>query len=127
MSHHWNQTKKEIEKWLDQKIQEFMAQEKRNPRLSKEDLLNIYLYTEIHEIFFYTFPIELYEWLSKLTNSQGRWKLDSPIVWTPKLVRILETFDNKIARVVDHWLDQIMGGFVTEFAVDASVTYSKVK
>lgn len=25
---------------------------------------------------------------------------------------------------VDHWLDQILGGFVTEFAVDTSVSYN---
>jgi len=83
MSHHWNPTKKEIEKWLDQKIHELAAQENRNLCLSKEEWLNRYLYIEIHKIFFCTFPIELYEWLAKITDSQGRWKLDSPIVWTP--------------------------------------------
>jgi len=83
MSHHWNLTKKEIEKWLDWNIHKFVVQENKNPRLSKEEWLNRYLYTEIHKIFFYTFPIELYEWLAKLTCSQGWWRLDSPIVWTP--------------------------------------------
>jgi len=29
MSHHWNPTKKEIEKWLDRKIHEFATQEKK--------------------------------------------------------------------------------------------------
>lgn len=87
MSHHWNPTKKEIEKWLYRYIHEFATQENRNPCLSKEDWLNRYLYTEVHEIFFSTFPIELYEWLAKLESSQGRWKLDSPIVWMPELVR----------------------------------------
>ena len=86
MSHHWNLTKKEIERWLDQKIHEFMIHENRNLCLSKEDWLDRYLYTEIHEMFFYTFTIELYEWFTKLANNQGRWKLDSPIVWTPELV-----------------------------------------
>lgn len=80
MSHHWNMTKKEIEKWLDQKIHEFMAQENWNLFLSKEEWLNKYLYIEIHESFFCTFPIELYECLSKFIDGQGRWKLDSPIV-----------------------------------------------
>lgn len=87
MSHHWNLTKKEIEKWLDRRIHRFTVQENRNTFLSNEAWLDRYLCIEIHEIFFYTFPIELYEWLDKLTDSQGRWKLDSPIGWTPKLVR----------------------------------------
>ena len=52
MSHHWNPTKKEIDKWLDRNIHEFTAQENKNPRLKKEQCLDRYLYTEIHEIFF---------------------------------------------------------------------------
>ena len=36
MSCHWNPTKKEIEGWLDKKIHELVAQENRNPRVSKE-------------------------------------------------------------------------------------------
>ena len=127
MLHHWNPTKKEIEKWLDQKIHEFTTQEKKNLRLSKEEWLNRYLYTEIHEIFFCIFPIEVYEWLAKLTDSQGRWKLNSLIVWNPELVRQVETFENKIVRVVDHWLDRIIGGFVTKFVVDTSVSYIEAR
>ena len=82
---------------------------------------------EIHEFFFTSFPTELYEWIAKLTDSQGRWKLDSPIVWTLELVRRLEASEDKIARTVDHWLDQIIGGFVTEFTVDTSLSYSEVE
>lgn len=63
----------------------------------------------------------------KLANSQGRWKLDNPIVWTPELVRRLEASEDKIARVVDHWLDRIIGGFITDFVVDTLVSYSEVE
>ena len=83
MSCHWNATKKEIERWLDRKIHEFAMQENRNPRVSKEEWLDFYLYMEIHEIFFASFPSELYEWIAKLANSQGRRRLDKPIMWTP--------------------------------------------
>ena len=51
MSYHWNPTKKENEDWLDRKIREFIAQENKNPWLTKEQWLDRYLYTEIHEIF----------------------------------------------------------------------------
>ena len=63
----------------------------------------------------------------KLTDSQGRWKLDSPIVWTPELVQRLEASRDKIAHATNHWINHIIGGFVTEFAVDTSVSYNEVE
>ena len=78
--------KKELEDWLDQKLHEFMVQENKSPWISEERWLYRYIYKEIHEIFFASFLIELYEWITKLVDSQGRCRLDHPIVWTPKLV-----------------------------------------
>jgi len=48
-------------------------------------------------------------------------------VWTPELVRRLEASEDKIARAIDHWLDQIIGGFIIEFAVDTLVSYSEAE
>ena len=76
---------------------------------------------EIHEIFFASFPTELYEWITKLGDSQGRCKLNIPIVSTAELVRILEASKDKIMHTIDDWLNRIIGGFITEFAVDTSV------
>jgi len=73
-----------------------------NPQLSKEEWLECYFYTEIHEILFASFPTELYEWIAKLADRQGRCKIDKPIVWTPELVRRLEASKGKITRTVDH-------------------------
>lgn len=127
MSYHWNLNKNEIEGWLDMRIHEFAVQENRNPQLSKEEWLDYYLYTEIHEIFFASFPTELYEWIAKLAHTQGRWKLDNPIVWTLELVRKLEPSKHKIACAIDHWLNQIIGVFITEFLVDTSASYSEAE
>lgn len=63
---------------------------------------------EIHEIFLASFPIEMYELIKKLTESQGMLKLDNPIVWTSELVSRLESLEDKIAHTVDHWLGQII-------------------
>lgn len=63
----------------------------------------------------------------KLAYSQGRCKLDIPIVWTPELVRILEASEDKIMQAIDHWLNQIIGGFITDFTVDTIVSYSKAE
>lgn len=43
-------------------------------------------------------------------------------MWTLELVWRLEDSEDKIACIVDHWLDQVIGGFVTEFAVDTLVS-----
>ena len=42
-------------------------------------------------------------------------------------MRRLEASEDNIAHVVDRWLDRIIGGFITEFAVDISVSYSKAE
>ena len=111
-----------MEGWLDRKIHEFTMQENRNMQLTKEQWLERYLYTEIREIFVCSFLVDLYEWITKLANSQGRWRIDGPIVWTPKLVQRLEAFEDKIIRIVDHWLNCIIGWFLTKFTVDTSVS-----
>ena len=85
------------------------------------------MYIEIHEIFFCSLPIELYEWIAKLVDNQGRWRLQRLIVWTPELVWRLEASEDKTTHVVDHWLDRIIGGFVTDFTVNTSVSYSEVE
>ena len=124
---HWNPTKKEIEEWLDKKIHEFATQENRTPQVSEKKWLERYVYMEIHKIFFASFPSELYEWIAKLADNQGRCKLDKPIVWTPELVRRIEASEDKIARAIDDWLDRIIGGFITKFAVDMIVSYNEVE
>jgi len=93
----------------------------------KEQLLDRYLYTQIHEIIFCSFPVELYKLIVKLGDGQGRWRLDNPIVWTLDLVRRLEASEYKIMRIVEHWIDHIIGGSVTEFMVNTSISYSKVE
>lgn len=118
MWHKWILIKKEIEKWIDQKLHEFVRKEKWPQR---------YLYIEAHEFFFSSFPYELYEWLSKLTDSEPTHNFDNPIVWTPELVKRLEWYDYKVVRDIDYWIDSILGSFITEFAIDIFVSYSEVE
>ena len=42
-------------------------------------------------------------------------------------MRRLEASEDKIVRAVDHWLDQIIGGFITEFTIDTTVSYSEAE
>lgn len=82
---------------------------------------------EIHEIFFASFPSELYEWIAKLVDCQGRCRLHKLIVWTSVLVHRLEALEDKIVHAVDHWLDQVIGGFITKFWVEMNVSYSEAE
>ena len=72
-----------------------------------------HLYTEIKEIFFASFPSKLHEWIMKLADNQATSGLNKPIVWTLELVHRLEALVDKIARAADHWLNRIIGGFIT--------------
>ena len=117
MWEHWNPTKKEHEDWWDLKLHDFAVQGNRNSRISEEQWLDRYIFMNIHEIFFVTFSIELYEWIVKLADSVERCRLDQPIVWTPELVRRLEATQDRLACAIDHWLDRIIRGFITEFIV----------
>lgn len=127
MSEHQNPTKEEIEDWLDQKLHELLIQENKTPQISKKSWLDHYIYTEIHEIFFTTFSSELYDWIVRLADIQGRCKLDQPIVWTLESVRKVEASEYKIVQAVNHWLDQIIGVFITEFTIDMTVSYSEAE
>lgn len=84
-----------------------------------------YLYLDETEKFFYFFPCELHEFLSRLAYNQGMLRLDDPIVWTLEPVRHLEASETNIAWAVDHWIDQILRSFVTEFSIDTIVSYSE--
>lgn len=48
-------------------------------------------------------------------------------MWTPELVRHLKGSENKVAKTVDYWIDNILGGFINEFVIDMFVSYSKVE
>ena len=123
----WNPWKEEIENWVEPKEKEFVEQENRNPRLSTEDWLQRYLFSDIHEVFFATFPTELHAWLSRLAENKTFNRSDRPTEWTLKVIQRLKKTDNSISRVVDFWHNNLLEGFVTEFAVDTLKTYSEAE
>ena len=122
----WHPTKEEIDQWVSSKEREFAVKENKSPRLSTEDWLQKHIFTELHEIFFVTYAIELYEWLSKLNDNHVLRKKRN-IVWTPELIQILKRVDNPISRAVDLWLASLLEGFITEFAVDQRKSFSEAE
>ena len=81
----WFPMKKELDKWIGKKSHAFVAQENKSPKLSKQQWLKIFLYIDETDVFFCFFLDELYEWLFKLDDSQGMWRLEGPRVWNPEL------------------------------------------
>jgi hypothetical protein len=55
----WRSTKKEISEWLDRKEREFSQKDNRNPQMNNEQWMQMYVYKELHEIFFDEFSIIL--------------------------------------------------------------------
>ena len=64
----WHSTKEELNHWFESKEREFAEKGNKSPRLSTEDWLQKYIYTDLHMIFFATYGNKLYDWLSKLTG-----------------------------------------------------------
>jgi hypothetical protein len=56
----WFPSKTEIHKWIEEQEKDFVEALKKNPRLSIEDWLGRYIFTDIHEIFFGGIHKELY-------------------------------------------------------------------
>ena len=79
---------------------------------------------DLHVIFFTTFGNELYDWLSKLTDT-SIFKKKRDIVWTPELIQTVKNLDNPITRAVDFWLASVLEGFITEFAVERRKRFSE--
>jgi hypothetical protein len=53
--------------------------------------------------------------------------VDRPVAWTPELVSIVKRIDNPVSRAVDFWLNSLLEGFITEFAVDTRKSFSEAE
>ena len=95
--------------------------------LSMENWLDRYIYSDIHEIFFAEFPIVLHEWLSILATRQTNFQRREAVEWSAQLIRELTIVSNPISRAVDFWVDSILQGYITEFAVETITSYSEAE
>jgi hypothetical protein len=44
-----------------------------------------------------------------------------------KLIKKVKRIDNAISRAIDHWFDNIIGGYITEFVVDRVESYNQTE
>ena len=52
---------------------------------------------------------------------------DRLVEWTLKVIQRLKCIDNSISKAVGFWLNSLLEGFVTKFAVDTLKAYRKLE
>jgi len=109
---------------LEIKEQDFARQDNMNPRMSDRQWMERYVYTDLHENLFGEFQIILTKWLEILVEKTRIFRATTSRNWTPKLVRQFNYVSNPTTHVVDFWLDNILGGYITEFVVYCTQSYS---
>jgi hypothetical protein len=123
----WFPSKTNIQKWIEYQEKELDEAQNKNPNLSTEDCLERYIFIDIHKFFFGGIHRELYEWIARLEDTQFEIRSRPPMVWTSALIKKVKRFDNIVSRVVDHWFDSTIGGYITEFVVDRVESYSQAR
>ena len=89
--------------------------------------LDDYIYSDIHEILFVEFPILLHEWLVGLASRWTNYQTREITEWSDQMVQEITSVSNAISRAVDFWVDSILQGYITEFAIDTITSYSEAK
>ena len=97
----WHSSKNEIQDWVEQKEREFSDQENRSPCMSSKNWLQKYIFKDQYENFLSSFYVELYEWISMLTERNDCFKGDEPKESNPKLIQRLKDINNRISRALD--------------------------
>jgi hypothetical protein len=123
----WFPSKTEIQKWIEDQERDFVEAQNKNPKLSTEDWLQRYIFTNIHEIFFGGINQEFFEWLASLADTQFEIRSRPHVVWKLALIQKVKRVDNVVSRAVYNWFDSTIGGYITKFVVDRVESYSQAK
>ena len=107
--------------------QRSLEKQKQNPNRDSEAWLQKYIYTDVHEVFFATFPSELHSWVERLVDSTGYVRSDRPVQWNQATVQRLKNTNNVVSRAIYFWLTILLLGFITEFIVDTLKAYTEAE
>ena len=69
----------------------------------------------------------LHEWLSRLATRQTTFQRREAVEWSDQLVYEITNVSNPISIVVDFWVDNILQGYIIEFAVETITSYSEAE
>ena len=67
----------------------------------------------------------LHDWLSRLATQQTNFQRREAIEWSAQLIRESASVSNPISRAIDFWVDGILKGYITKFAVETITFYSE--
>ena len=81
---------------MEAKESEFARKESEGSRWTSKNLLEQYIYSNIHDIFFVEFPIMLHEWLSKLATQQINFQGGEPRERNLQLIERMKRVINPI-------------------------------
>jgi hypothetical protein len=123
----WFPSKTEIHKCIEEQEKEFAEAQNKKPNISTKDWLGRYIFIDIHEIFFGGIHKELYEWLSRLADTQFEIRSRPHVVWMSMPIKKVKRVDNVMSREIDHWFDSTIGGYITEFSIDIVDSYNRAE
>ena len=89
--------------------------------------LERYIHNGPHECFFSGLLIILYEWLVQITYRKTNFQGGEPMSWIPELIQELQETENRALRSVEVYFNSILEGYITEFAVDITKSYSEAE
>ena len=69
----------------------------------------------------------MHEWLAKFTSKKTNFQGRELTSWIIELIHELQEIDNKASWVVEVWLDCILEGYITKFAVDTNKSFSEAE
>jgi hypothetical protein len=90
--------------------------------MSDKQWMTKYVFIDMHEIFFGKFLVILTKWIERLVEKTRRFSTTRN--WTLELVTQLNFVSNPTTRAIDFWLDSLLVGYVTYFAVDCIQSYN---
>ena len=65
--------------------------------------------------------------MAKFTKKKTKFQGGEPTSWTLELIQELQETNDKASREVEVWLDSILEGYITEFAVDTNKSFSEAE
>jgi hypothetical protein len=74
--------KAEIERWLKTKEIDFVQKDNKKPKLTPCKFLDKYVFSDLHEVFFYDFLHFLQEWLLRLKENHPKNRIRQ-MEWNP--------------------------------------------
>ena len=95
--------------------------------MSTKKWLQKYIFIDQHEIFFSAFANKSHEWLSRLAENQTDFKHEERTTWNPEFIKQLQVTNYKISRVVDYWIDIILGDIINQFTIDTYMFYNEAE